>query len=183
MSKVFLMGMPGSGKTTLGKKLAAKLGLSFIDLDAFIEGQERKTVSEIFAKAGEIEFRKLERNCLQHIIREKTAFFLALGGGTPCYANNLALLKENGITVYLEVPPLMLIDRLNAKGRNSRPLFSGLNDEDFKKKINDMLAERDPFYSQALLVLEGKSLKIIPAAEKIAALLNKGITSDHTKHA
>ncbi|MFL5753527.1 MAG: shikimate kinase [Bacteroidia bacterium] len=183
MSRIFLMGMPGSGKTTLGKKLAAKLGLPFIDLDAFIETQEGKTVSEIFEERGEAEFRNLETGYLKSIISEKSTFFLSLGGGTPCYNNNLALLKENGVTVYLEVPSLMLIDRLNAKGRGSRPLFSGLSNEDLKKKIKDMLEKREVFYKQALLVLNGKSLKIVSAAGEIAALLNKGINSDQTKHA
>ena len=91
-SSFFLMGMPGSGKSTLGKRLAAKLNVLFIDLDEYIVQKEKKTIETIFELHGEALFRELERNYLLEIINSGSVFLLALGGGSPCFNNNIELI-------------------------------------------------------------------------------------------
>jgi shikimate kinase len=202
MKRVFLMGMPGSGKTTLGKKLAAKLGLTFIDLDQYIEEKEKKTVQEIFSEQGEDEFRKIETECLSSLIstpcpddvRSGAALnptptsleavsrnselptpssqLISLGGGTPCFNNNLELINKNGISVYLQVSALMLADRIK-DAKNTRPLFAGLDEKGLQNKITAMLELREHYYKQAALILDGKSVKTDDAAEQIRKLMNR----------
>ena len=86
--KVVLLGYMGSGKSSVGALLASKLEISFFDLDAIIEEEEQLSVNEIFAKKGEIYFRKKEHSVLHSLLEKKESFVLSLGGGTPCYFNN-----------------------------------------------------------------------------------------------
>jgi shikimate kinase len=86
---VFLCGMMGSGKSSLGKKIASKMHWDFIDLDILIEEEEKKTISEIFKNSGENYFRNIETQALQKIILSKKNVIVALGGGTPCFNNNM----------------------------------------------------------------------------------------------
>lgn len=102
MSKIFLIGYMGSGKSTAGKKLAAELGYAFIDLDHFLEKEYQQTIPEIFAARGEAEFRNMEHNTLKKVL-EKSDVVISAGGGTPCYFNNMELMNNNGITIYLKM--------------------------------------------------------------------------------
>ena len=145
--KVFLIGYMGSGKSTAGKKLAEKLRLSFIDFDEYIEKQSGKTIPDIFESEGEEKFRSMERKCLEQIVGMDNAV-ISLGGGTPCFNNNMELINKSGISVYIETGVDDLVKRL-IKSKTSRPLIQGLNETDLKKFIEATLEMRLPFYKMA----------------------------------
>src|SRR4051812_45149734 len=102
----------GSGKTTAGNKLAALLKTRFIDLDAYLEKRENRTIPEIFQEEGEKKFRDLETKYLEEIIMIKDPLVISLGGGTACFNENLNIIKENGLLIYIELPATVLADRI-----------------------------------------------------------------------
>ena len=122
--KIFLIGFMGSGKTTLGKKLARVLGYDFVDLDKVIEEESGVSVPDYFSRHGEDAFRQLERDCLRTRLPAGPVV-VATGGGAPCYFDNMDWMNEHGVTVYLMLPPGVLASRLN--GSRNRPLISGLS--------------------------------------------------------
>ena len=103
MKTTFLIGYMGSGKTTLGRAVAARTGIRFIDLDDYIEEREGCSIREIFASRGEDAFRAIERDALQEVSRMADTL-VACGGGTPCFGDNMDLLNRCGLTVYLDAP-------------------------------------------------------------------------------
>ena len=111
MQRIFLIGYMGVGKTTLGKALADRTGLSFIDLDLFIEGRYRKTIRQIFEAEGEEAFREIERRAL-HEVAEFEDIVLSTGGGTPCFFDNMTYMNRVGTTVYLKASPEALTERI-----------------------------------------------------------------------
>jgi shikimate kinase len=148
----FLIGFMGSGKTHWGRLWAAKHKIAFVDLDEQIEIAERKTVSEIFESKGEDYFRKVEADILRnHIFLNDT--IVACGGGTPCFHNNMEWMNAHGITVYITSTPEEILRRLNSAGRDKRPLLSKLNQAELLFFIEKKLKERQPFYTQAKVVL------------------------------
>jgi shikimate kinase len=119
MSKIFIVGYMGSGKSTAGKKLASKLGFEFIDLDHYIENEFGQTVPEIFKTKGENEFRAMEHNALKKLVLKENVV-ISCGGGTPCYYGNMELMNNHGTTIYLKMSAETLAHRLlNAK--DNRP--------------------------------------------------------------
>jgi shikimate kinase len=139
--------MPGSGKSTWGKKLAKALQYNFVDLDKLIEQQEKIRIEDIFHLKGEEYFRDLEHVYLQKTI-EINNVIISCGGGTPCYHNNMKMINENGMSFYLESSVKLLVDRiLNSKSQ--RPMFMGLEKAKIEKKMEELLLERTPFYEQA----------------------------------
>ena len=146
-----LMGYMGCGKTVVGKCLAKRKSLSFIDLDEFIEAEENITISKLFEKGGELGFRKKERFYLEKVLSENFQTIISLGGGTPCYFDNLnyVVQKEGFQTVYLKTSPKILASRLFEK-RNHRPLITHLDTpEDLEEFIAKHLFERVAFYVMA----------------------------------
>jgi shikimate kinase len=139
--------MPGSGKSTWGKKLAASLKYHFVDLDELIEQFEKSSISEIFNNKGEEYFRELEYNCLTETLKLSNVV-ISTGGGTPCFYNNMELMNQYGITFYLNTNIGIVKDRI-LKGKKQRPLFLGLNEEQIQKKIENILSIREPFYNNA----------------------------------
>ena len=141
----------GSGKTTLGRILAPRLNMSFIDLDAFIEQRHFKTISQLFEEKGEDEFRKIEHNALLEVsCFENTV--ISTGGGAPCFFDNIDIMNANGLTVYLQLSPPQLVERLKA-GRAKRPLIKNKNDEELLHFIDENLEKRKKFYEQAKLIV------------------------------
>jgi shikimate kinase len=147
MVRIFLVGYMGAGKTTLGKALAQKLDLSFIDMDGFIENRFRKTIRDLFETQGETGFRELERKML-HEVAEFESVIISTGGGTPCFFDNMDFMNQKGNTVFLEVPPDILFSRLRMASI-SRPVLKGKTDEEMRTFIFRTLEERIPFYMQA----------------------------------
>ncbi len=155
---IYLLGFMASGKTLYGKKLAPALNYSFTDLDDLIEKKENKPVHQIFAQKGEAYFREIEHLVLiesfkleQHII--------SLGGGTPCFFDNMAQIKQKGISLFLRVPSVILSSRLYENG-NNRPLVRDKTKNELLAYVEKLLEERLPFYQQANVNCDATSLNI-----------------------
>lgn len=162
---VILIGYMASGKSTLGKILAKKLNYGFIDLDDYIENEEGMPVKGIFKHKGELYFRKAETIYLNNIINEQNDVVLSVGGGTPCYGNNMeTILSANHVkSFYLKATIPFLVERLKDK-KNKRPLISHLKtDEELKEFIGKHLFERSPYYDRAnhKILIDNKSKKEI----------------------
>lgn len=151
--KIFLIGYMGSGKTTLGKILAEKLELPFVDLDHEIERAMGKNIPAIFDEEGEESFRKSEKEMLGRIIAQNENFVMATGGGTPCYFKNMELMKKSGTTIYLQVSLKELVKR-NYNARELRPLLRGMNELELQSFIHDHLRDRISFYKKANITIK-----------------------------
>lgn len=147
MTRIFLVGYMGAGKTTLGRALAKTLGLQFVDLDCYIEERYHKTISQIFADKGENGFRELEKRML-HEAGEFENVVISTGGGTPCFFDNMDYMKSQGTTVYLDVPVERLFIRLSI-ARHKRPLIKEKNDEELRAFISEQLEKREGYYRKA----------------------------------
>lgn len=149
---VILLGCMGSGKSSIGKSLAQKLNCPFTDLDSAIEESTEQTVPLIFEEQGEDAFREIESSALHTILFEREGI-LATGGGTPCFYDNMLLMKESGLTIYLEASPDVLVNRILSDKLNSRPLLEGLEEDELLKSISNLIEKRSPFYQQASLIV------------------------------
>ena len=152
MTRIILVGYMGSGKTTVGRQLAMALGLSFYDLDWYIEMRYRRSVAQIFRESGEEGFRQLERNML-HEVAEFENIVLSCGGGTPCFFDNMSYMNSLAETVYLKARRDVLAAHLRM-GKVVRPLIQGKNEEELLAYIEDSLRQREPYYSQARHTLD-----------------------------
>lgn len=171
MKKILLLGYMGSGKSLIGKMVAARLQIPFYDLDNLIEKHLQMTVSEIFQQKGEIYFRKIEHQIFKDLMANNETFVLGLGGGTPCYANNHLLLKGDGVTsVYLNASIQTLYNRLASETQH-RPLLANLNAEDGKEFIAKHLFDRSYFYSQASLKIHVNDKSPQQITDEVIALL------------
>jgi shikimate kinase len=150
---IFLIGFMGSGKSSLGKKLAERLGYGFADMDEIIEQKEGMPVMEIFRKKGEEQFRKLERKTLEKLVCKEN-MVISTGGGVPCRPGNMELINQHGISVYLEMSPADLFERLKTR-REKRPLIRDLSDAELREFINSTLAEREKYYRKATFTVNG----------------------------
>ena len=146
-----------SGKTTLGRAFALKMGLQFIDMDWYIEGRFHKTVKQIFAELGEEAFREMERKML-HEVGDFENVMIATGGGTACFFDNVQYMNQQGQTVYMKADVDTLFSRLQI-GKAKRPLLMNKTDEEMKQYITEQLAHREPFYSQATYVFDSNRLE------------------------
>lgn len=152
MKRIFLIGYMGAGKTTIGRELAKKLNLDFIDLDLFIQARFQKTVNQLFKYSGESEFRNIERNMLREV-GEFENVIISAGGGTPCFFDNMEYMNQSGTTVYLKASADILSSRLSIS-KEKRPLIKDKNDDELKSFIIDSLYKREPFYTQAKIQFE-----------------------------
>lgn len=163
--RIFLIGFMGCGKTTFGKKLASALAYNFFDLDHQIEAQVQQSIPEYFTAHGEAAFRELESSILKAGDYPENSV-ISTGGGTPCFYDNMDWMNANGLTIYLEMPPIALARRLE-KGKSKRPLLKDLEEADLIRFIEDKLAERAAFYSRARLTVNGMNVN----AEAIKELI------------
>lgn len=154
---VFLIGMPGVGKSTWGKALADACNMLFFDLDEAIETREGRAVAEIFKTEGEAGFREKEARLLAEIIQANQGFIMATGGGTPIAATNFELMKSKGITVYLKTDAKTILRNLDDDTHN-RPLLQV--DEKLEKIVQDLLDKRSYIYEQADITLDAATLAI-----------------------
>jgi shikimate kinase len=166
--KIFLIGLPGCGKSTLGKQLARHLNVVFIDLDQEIEHSVGVPVREIFKKYGENFFRKQESETLRTISEKETDFVMATGGGTPVFHDSLKFMNAIGQTVFMDVPTREITNRILQSNKEERPLLASLAPDELKDKIEFLRSQRISFYSQAQITLAG----VVVLADLIAAIKN-----------
>lgn len=146
---IFLTGFMASGKTTLGRAVAAATGIGFVDLDDYIVSREGRSITEIFADGGEAAFRRAERRALEALLSDPAApGLIACGGGTPCFGDNLELMDSHGQTVWLDAPVDIIVSRLK-EARSERPLVASLSDDELAGYVSTRLDERRPYYSRA----------------------------------
>lgn len=168
--KVVLLGYMGSGKSSVGKILAQSLNINFYDLDDYIESKEKLTISQLFSTKGEIYFRLKESEYLKELLNTDESFVLALGGGTPCYSNNMDQIIENSTSVYLKATLKTLVSRL-IKEKEKRPLIAQLRIDKFNEFIAKHLFERSLFYEQATYSLTTDEKLIQNIVNEIEILL------------
>ena len=147
-----------SGKSTVGKKLANLMNLKHIDTDKVFESKYNITISSFFEKYGENLFRELEHKILLETIKEDNCI-ISTGGGLPCFHNNIEIIKENGISIYLNMSPISIIHRIN-NSKKKRPLLQNKSPEELQEHIEKLLKEREVFYNQANLKIKGEDPNI-----------------------
>jgi shikimate kinase len=157
--KIFLIGMPGSGKTTLGKQLATHLMLDFVDLDSEIEKFEQKAIREIFQQKGEDHFRFVEARLLREWAGGRNNFIMATGGGAPCFLNGIETINEYGVSIFLDVPITVLIERV--KENKERPLLLAADEKVLKDKLEKLRTQRLACYRRATVTVENPSLELL----------------------
>jgi shikimate kinase len=145
--RIFLIGMMGSGKSHWLKQLAKWNKSVGYDLDALIEMNEEKTISEIFSEDGEDYFRKVESKILKWF-KEKKKYVVATGGGAACFQENMDFMKKEGVVIWLDESVEVLVKRL-ATSKSTRPLIADLSDQELANFLEQKLVERHPFYKQA----------------------------------
>lgn len=161
----------GAGKTTVGRILAQRMKLSFIDLDCYIENRYQKTVSRLFADKGEEGFRQIERNLLREVA-EFEDVLISTGGGAPCFFDNMAFMKEKGTVVYLKVSVGELAQRLELC-KHSRPLLKDKSHEELRDFIASALGKREEYYMQASIIFDAEKMYDEADVHKIAEELEK----------
>jgi shikimate kinase len=153
--KIYLVGMPGSGKTTLGHKLAMELALKFVDLDAEIETYDGHSIPEIFIGKGESYFREIESRLLTEWAGSPESFVMATGGGAPCFFRGMEVINKTGLSIFLNVPVNELLQRV--KEKTNRPLLDD-EDQDREQTLIRLLETRRPCYRQAQITLTNPDL-------------------------
>lgn len=170
---VVLIGYMGVGKTSVGKKIADLLGYEFVDLDDYISDSEKVSISEIFKTKGEVYFRQKESQYLKDLLQNNNDLVLALGGGTPCYDNNMNLLKTapNVTSFYLKLSINSLSERL-ISDKGGRPLIAHLKSkEDLLEFIGKHLFERNNYYTMADHIIDVENLSVEQISGAVAAKL------------
>jgi len=157
--RIFLIGFMASGKSTVGKKLAKKLNLPFVDLDDYIEEKYNTTIRLLIYDKGMDRFREIEKESLETLINKYENIVISTGGGTPCFFDNINLMNNSGVTIYLEVDIHTLVDRL-MYAKQDRPLIWGKSREDLTVYAEDLLDKRQNDYQKAKHIINGKDLKI-----------------------
>lgn len=160
--KTVLLGYMGSGKSTVAKLLAKALNLPFTDLDDYIENKEKKSIKELFKDKGEIYFRLQESKYLKEVLEDTSTGIIALGGGTPCYANNMEVIKQFSESFYLKGSIATISERLQSE-KSQRPLIASFSEEQLTEFIAKHLFERRAFYEQAskTVIIDGKTAEAI----------------------
>lgn len=154
-----------SGKSTAAKKLAKKLVLEAVDLDKEIAKTAGKSIPEIFKSEGEKAFRKREQDELRKWL-EKDDFVMACGGGTPCFFESMDEMNGAGTTVYLQMTPKAVVDRV-LESKEERPILKGLPEVKMLKKVDFQIGKREPFYKRAALTINGVNLDIDALTEEV----------------
>lgn len=161
---IFLVGMPASGKSTVGVELAKELDIEFIDLDKLIEYREGKTIPEIFQQQGEGHFRDREHFHLMQLLAENKKQVVATGGGTPCFNHNMAQMLAKGVVFYLSAAAEHLYAR-HASDVHERPLFAGLSELEVRDTMHSLFMEREAYFKQAhhVILTDNKTPREIAA--------------------
>ncbi len=158
MKPIFLIGYMGAGKSVVGRALARGYGLEHIDLDWRIEQRFRQKIVDMFAEIGEEGFRRRERNMLHEVMGMENVV-VSLGGGTPCFFDNMEQMNAEGHTIYLQCSPSILVERI-MRSQNKRPIVANKTQEELTQFVVEHLAEREKFYMQAQEVWSADELDL-----------------------
>ena len=168
--RLYLIGYMGTGKSTLGRKIAKRTELPFLDTDKMVEEAEGAVVADIITFAGEEYFRKAERKALEQTA-EMENVIVSTGGGLPIWGDNMEWIEEHGVSIYLKRAPEQILSRLSPHGRQKRPKFRGLNDEELLAFMHSHLAEREPVYARASVVIDCSQVSDDEIEERLAEFL------------
>ena len=163
--KVFLIGMPSCGKSTLAKVLSEKIGLKMLDLDKEIIKIEIQSINKIFWLKGEKYFREIESKVLSSLIKTNTSFIMATGGGTACFNQNINLINKSGLSIFIDLPIKELEKRL--LNDNQRPLFN--KNMILKNQLKKIYEKRKIYYEKSKHVISGDNIK----TEKVVSIIRK----------
>lgn len=168
--KVFLIGLPGCGKSTLGREVAHLLKKPFVDLDDEIVKGEGQSIGQIFSGLGEAQFRNIEKKYLKNWCDHTDDVVLATGGGTPCFLDNMSLINASGLSIFLDTTVSEIASRMMNTELAKRPLFAGQDISTIAGRVQEMRMTRIHFYAQARVTLSGHHLNAPRIAEEILAL-------------
>lgn len=169
MKCIVLLGYMCAGKTTVGRVLAKDLGRTFYDLDWYVEERYHTRIADIFATEGEAKFRDLEKRML-HEVAEFEDIVLSLGGGTPCFFDNMDYVNSVADTYYLKATPEVLVEHIRMS-RGHRPLLEGKTDEELEGYVREQLKVREPFYSRAHYTVDINLLDSFDRIQDIANII------------
>lgn len=171
MEKIYLIGFMGTGKTNAGLVLSKILKYDFLDMDEIIEGRERMSIKDIFSKLGEDYFRIRERDLLFEISNKQNVV-VSTGGGTPCFFDNIEIMKKTGFVVYLSLNEFEILNRLKENDeKNKRPLLNGRQEKD----ILLLLKDREKFYSKAHYIIDCSNKTVDSISKEIKVEYEKWI--------
>jgi shikimate kinase len=173
--RIFFVGFMGSGKTTHGRLLAEKLNYDFLDLDDYIEEKHKHSISSIIALVGEDGFRKVEKACL-HEVLTRNNIIISTGGGTPCFFDNMEIINNHGLSIFLKADTDILCKRLINCKTEYRPLIKGKSPEELKDYITKTLENRESFYSQAHYILDAENI----TTDQIAEIVRKVVVLEES---
>ena len=168
--KLFLIGYMGCGKSSLGRKVARRLGVRFVDTDAVIEEREGASISDIFQYEGEEYFRRLERSVIDEVADDADDVVVSTGGGLPVWKDNMETMNRVGTTVYIRRSAEQIASRLSPYGRQKRPKLRGLSDDEIVDFMTRNMAEREPYYARALHVFDTEGVSDGELADRIVEL-------------
>jgi len=166
LKRIYLVGMPGSGKSTSGKRFARALGWSFADLDKLVKLRTGKNIPQFFKEEGEEAFRSVERSCL-HETSLSMHLVVACGGGTAAWFDNMEWMLKNGTVIWLDIAQSELKRRI-ISGKSERPLFSGLSESEIEAKLITLYNLRVAFMERATLRVNSETSLL-----KLAELLSQ----------
>jgi len=163
--KIFLVGLVGSGKTTLGKQLAEELQVRFLDMDWEIEKKESRSINEIFSQQGEDYFRRREAETLRDWAGSPQDFVMGTGGGAPCFYNGMDIINQSGLSIFLDVS----VDELNLRlaASTDRPLLHTADEMERKNRLQSLRDARLPIYSRAHIILENATFENLRRAIRL----------------
>jgi len=158
-SSLYLLGMPGCGKSTLGRKFAEHTGYAFADTDEIIIREQRKTIEKIYAESGEMGFRALEHELIKKFGGVKETV-ICTGGGLPCFMGNMEIMNQQGITVFMDVPNEEIWRRIKDTDFSGRPIYQNKTPQQIQSIIAEKSIERRKYYATAHIILAGTEIKL-----------------------
>jgi shikimate kinase len=158
-TNLYLVGMPGCGKSTLGKQYSLHSGFEFADTDHIIIAEQKKSIETIYEEGGELAFRQLEHELIQRFF-VKEEMVVCTGGGLPCFLGNMELMNQHGITVFMDVSPEELWNRVKNTDFSGRPIYQNKTPEQIQAVIHERSVERRKFYETAHVVLKSDRIKL-----------------------
>ncbi len=170
---IVLIGLMGTGKTSVGRRLACELGVDFLDLDELIEKEAGMPIKDIFAGAGEAHFRVLEAEAVKRVTTEMDSMVLSVGGGAVIDAANRRALRGWGKVVCLKASVETILERVGGGGVGGDDVRPLLNDGDQRESISRLFEEREPFYNDSDLVVDTDSIRVGKVVEVIKCFLSR----------